>query len=259
MPGSDLADLLDIETASDARSLNQLAMAAVQSVPGCSAANVVMWQHRDPVLVASTHPDLPRLVQVQLDAGRGPELAALEQAAGPVSCQDTLSDDRWAEYAAAALVIGVRCSLTFAYLASSGAMSLTLFGARPGSIDPRNAQPAETLGALGGALLGAASVYNDARRTASQLKDGAQSRAVVDQAKGILMHALGCSADEALDRMRQTSQQKNVKAIDVAREIVAASAPAAKSPSARSPSAKAPSAKAPSAKARPAPRVKSGS
>jgi ANTAR domain len=244
MPGSDLAELLDIATASDARSLNQLAMAAVQSVPGCSAANVVMWQHREPVLIASTHPDLPRLIHVQLATERGPELAALAQAAVPIACADTLSEERWAEYASAALVIGVRCSLTFCYLANSGAMSLTLFGARPRSIDPRNAQPAETLGALGGALLGAVSVYNDARRTASQLKDAAQARAVVDQAKGILMHALGCSADEALERMRQTSQQKNVKAIDVAREIVAASA--------------APD-KAAAAKARSRSRVKSGS
>lgn len=228
MPGSELAELLDIATASDARSLNQLAIAAVQSVPGCSAANVVMWTHHEPVLIASTHPDLPRLVHAQLEAGIGPDLVALEQAGGPVACQDTLTEERWAEYAATALAIGVRCSLTFAYLAGSGAMSLTLFGARPRSIDPRNAEPTETLGALGGALLGAVSVYNDARRTASQLKDAAQARAVVDQAKGILMHALGCSADEALERMRQTSQQKNVKAIDVARDIVAASAASAR-------------------------------
>ncbi|HET9899013.1 MAG TPA: ANTAR domain-containing protein [Streptosporangiaceae bacterium] len=221
MPGSDFTELLDIATASDARSLHQLADAAAASVPGCSAANVVMWTRGEPALLASTHPDLPRLVQVQLDAGRGPSLDALAETTGPVACPDTLTDQRWPEYSAAALVIGVRCSLTFAYLANAGAMSLTLFGARPRSVNPKHAQPADTLGALGGALLGAVSVYNDARRTASQLKDAAEARAVVDQAKGILMHALGCSADEALDRMRQTSQQKNVKAIDVAREIVA--------------------------------------
>ena len=96
-----------------------------------------------------------------------------------------------------------------------------MFGARPQSIDPRQAQSTQTLGALGGAVLGAVSVYRDARRTASQLQDAADARAVVDQAKGILMHALGCSADEALRHLRETSQRKNVRAIDVAREIVA--------------------------------------
>lgn len=220
MPGSDLSELLDIGSASDARSLNQVAIAAVQSVAGCSASNVAMWADGEPVLIASTHPDLPRLVAVQHLSGRGPVMVALARATEPISCPDTLAEERWPEYAAAALLVGVRCSLTFAYLAPGGALSLTLFGARPRCIDPRRAQPAEMLGALGGAVLGAVSRYDDARRTASQLKDAATARAVVDQAKGILMHAFGCSAEEALRRMRQTSQERNIRAIDVAREIV---------------------------------------
>ena len=220
MTGSDLTDLLDIAAASDARSLNQLATAAAQSVAGCTAANVVMWHEREPVLVASSHPDLATLTHVQVECGRGPVIVALDRPAEPVSCADTLAEERWPEYAVAALLVGVRCSLSYASQAESRALSLSLFGARPRSIDPRRAQPAEMLGTLGGAILGAVSVYDDARRTAAQLKDAAASRAVVDQAKGILMHALGCTADEALEHMRQTSQQRNVRAIDVAKEIV---------------------------------------
>ena len=220
-PGSDLAGLFDLATASDARSLLRLAAAAEQSVIGCAAANVATWRTGEPQLVASTHPDLPGLIEVEVRAGRGPVLAALAQAAVPVSCPDTLIEARWPEYAQAALAAGVRCSLTFAHLSGADAVSLTLFGARPQSIDPRQAQSTQALGALGGAVLGAMSVYRDARRTASQLQDAADARAVVDQAKGILMHALGCSADEALRHLRETSQRKNVRAIDVAREIVA--------------------------------------
>jgi len=44
---------------------------------------------------------------------------------------------------------------------------------------------------------------------------------VVDQAKGILMHALRCDADEALRRLRQESQRRHVKVTEVAAEIVA--------------------------------------
>src|SRR5580658_3051727 len=220
MPASDLAELLDIGAASDARSLNQLAAAAAQSVAGCSAANVVMWQHGEPVLIASTHPDLPQLVEVQIESGRGPALEALAKAGEPVSCPDTLVSERWPEYAAAALKVGVRCSLSFAHEARGGAVTLTLFGARPRCIDPRRAQMAELLGALGGAVIGAVSQYDDARRTASQLRDAAQARAVVDQAKGILMHAFGCSADEALTRLKEASQRRNIKATELAREIV---------------------------------------
>ena len=61
-----------------------------------------------------------------------------------------------------------------------------------------------------------------AQRTASQLKDAVVARSVVDQAKGILMHALSCDADEALQRLRQESQRRHVKVTEVAGEVVAA-------------------------------------
>jgi hypothetical protein len=221
MPGSDLFELLDIGGASGTRSLSQLAFAAVQSVPGCSAANVVRWTDGEPALIASTHPDLPRLVEVQFQSGRGPALDALARIPEPVSCPDTLLSERWPEFAAAALRIGVRCSLSSAHSArGGGALTLTLAGARPRCIDPRQAQMAELLGALGGAVIDAVSRYDNVRRTATQLKDAAEGRAIVDQAKGILMHAFGCSAEDALERLREASQRRNVRAIDLAREVV---------------------------------------
>jgi hypothetical protein len=225
MPGSDLSALLDLGNGSDARSLNQLAVASARSVPGCAAATVMLWADREPALLASTHPDLPGLIEVELTAGRGPLLDALDRPGEPVTCPDTLTSDRWPEYAAQALRAGVRCSLSYAHgagdgVAAGGSVTLTLFGARPRCVDPRRAQMAELLGALGGALIGAVGQFDDAKRTASQLKDAAEARAVVDQAKGILMHAFGGSADEALDRLRQVSQRRNIKATELAREIV---------------------------------------
>jgi hypothetical protein len=35
-----------------------------------------------------------------------------------------------------------------------------------------------------------------------------------------LMHALGCSADEALERMREVSQRSSIRATEVARRII---------------------------------------
>ena len=60
---------------------------------------------------------------------------------------------------------------------------------------------ADTLAAFGGAMLTNATAYGQAQRTASQLKDAVVARSVVDQAKGILMHALGCDAEGALRRL----------------------------------------------------------
>ena len=64
------------------------------------------------------------------------------------------------------------------------------------------------------------STFDAAQRTARQLSEGADSRAVVDQAKGILMVGLSCSAEEALRRMREISQDSQIKVTEVARRIV---------------------------------------
>ena len=81
---------------------------------------------------------------------------------------------------------------------------------------------AELLAAFGSAMLTNVTAYTQAQRTASQLKDAVAARSVVDQAKGILMHALGCDADEALRRLRQESQRRHIKVTEVATEVVAA-------------------------------------
>ena len=103
MPGSDLAELLDLATASDARSLHQLATAAAAVGAGLLGGERGIWRTGEPQLVASTHPDLPGLVEVQLDAGRGPALAALAQAAGRSAARTRSTEERWPEYAQAAL------------------------------------------------------------------------------------------------------------------------------------------------------------
>jgi hypothetical protein len=118
----------------------------------------------------------------------------------------------------------VRSSLTLPYRGAPDSFTLSLFAARPGVMDPAQIPLAELLVAFGGAALAAVSDYDEAQRTAVQLRDAADSRSLVDQAKGILMHALGCSADEALDRMRQVSQRNNMRTTEVAATIIGARA-----------------------------------
>jgi hypothetical protein len=214
------ADLLKIANSSEPRALDRLVTLAALQVPACSGADAALWHGEEMVVVAASHPDLAELTDVQRVVGRGPALLAMT-GDGPVNCPDTLIEDRWPEYAAAALRSGVRCSVTLAHRADSMAVTLTLSGARPRAIDPNQLPLAELLVALGGAMLGNASEYGDSRRTALQLLDAAESRELVDQAKGMLMHAMGCSAEDALRRMRAISQQRNIKVTDVAARVIA--------------------------------------
>lgn len=211
--------LLSVGDASEPRSLSQLVDLAARQVPACSGAAAILWRDGEPAVVASSHPSLAELIDVQVRSGRGPMLDALGRGE-PSGCLDTLEETRWPEYASTALRQGVRCSISLAHRSGSEAVSLSLYSARPRMLGPDSVALAERLVNLGGSVVGFASEYGEARRAARQLRDGAESRAVVDQAKGVLMHALGCTADEALQRMRQVSQARNMKVTEVATQVL---------------------------------------
>jgi hypothetical protein len=222
MPGPDLADrtaaLLELAATTEERSLSQLTFLAASQVTGCAAACVTLWRDGELASQAASHPDPSRLLSVQLEAGRGPVIAVLTNR-NPVSCPDTLTETRWPEYAAASVRVGIRSSVDLSYHGPV-VITLSLFGVRPRAIDTDQLQLAELLVAYGSGLVGAVSEYGDSRRTAVQLRDAASSRAVVDQAKGVLMHALGCTPDEALAKMREVSQRSNLRATEVAQRVL---------------------------------------
>lgn len=65
-----------------------------------------------------------------------------------------------------------------------------------------------------------ARALSQAQRLAKQLQAALLSRAVIDQAIGILMSRIGCSADKAFDKLRMLSQSENWKLTAVAGQIV---------------------------------------
>jgi ANTAR domain len=219
--GHEAAELLSLTSGGEARSLNRLAELTAWQVPACAGAHAAVWREGEVVTDAATHPDLAELAELQLKAGRGPIVAASD-AGIAVSCPDTLEESRWPEYAEAALSRGIRCSVHLVRELPDGTLVLSLFGMRPGVLDVESNPVADVLAAFGGAMLANATAYHQARRTASQLQDAVAARSVVDQAKGVLMHALGCDADEALRRLRRESQRRHVKVTEVAVQVVAA-------------------------------------
>jgi ANTAR domain len=219
--GHDAAELLSLTNGGEARSLNKLAELAAWQVPSCSGAHAAVWRDGEVVTAAATHPDLAELADMQLSTGSGPLVEAADGGTA-LSCTDTLEEARWPEFAEAALRRGVRCSVHLVRELPRGALVLSLFGVRPGVLHADSNPMADLLAAFGGAMLTNATAYHQAQRTASQLKDAVVARSIVDQAKGILMHALDCDADEALQRLRQESQRRHVKVTEVATEVVAA-------------------------------------
>jgi hypothetical protein len=220
--GHEAADLVSL-TNGEAKSLNKLAEMAVRQVPGCAAADATIWRDGELAEMASTHPDAAALADLAITTGLGPLITAVREGR-QVDCPDTLTETRWPGWAEEALRRGVRCSVHMVGRFLPATLVLSLFGVRPGALVADSVPMAEMLTRFGGTVFANTLAYGDAMRTATQLKDSVAARAVTDQAKGILMHALGCDAEEALRHLRRESQRRHIKVTEVAAQIVATSA-----------------------------------
>ena len=234
-------ELLSMSGGSASRSLNQLVGLVSRQVPGCSGATAAVWRDAEPVVRAASHPDLAELFELQLTSGSAPWLEALASldspastgtastgtastgtaSTGTVSCPDTLDEGRWPGFAAAALARGVRCCVTLAQRSGDRALTLTMFGARPRSLDPDQLPLAELLVAFGGAVMGNAAAYDGVQRTVLRLRDSVESGSLLDQARGVLMNASGCTADEAWQQMRARSAAQHITMTEVAHQVIA--------------------------------------
>jgi hypothetical protein len=123
--------------------LGQLIRLAAIQVTGCSGASATLWQDGEPVVFAASHPDLAELATIERSSGGGPVTEA--RATGkPVCTPDTLDDNRWPAYSAAALARGVRSSITLVHQSGPVMVTLSLFGAQPGR--PGRAGPPGAIG-----------------------------------------------------------------------------------------------------------------
>jgi hypothetical protein len=204
----------------EAKSLSKLAEMAVRQVPGCAAAHATIWRDGELAAAAASHPDPAALVDWQLRSGDGPLITAARTGM-PVSCADTLTDERWPGWSQEALCRGMRSSVHLVRQVTPMTLVLGLFGVRPGSLDADGVPMAEMLARFGSTVFANSLAYGAAQRTATQLKDSVAARAVTDQAKGILMHALKCDADEALRYLRRESQRRHLKVTEVAARVIA--------------------------------------
>ena len=65
-----------------------------------------------------------------------------------------------------------------------------------------------------------AHLYETTAALAEQMKEAMANRAVIEQAKGIVMRDRGCTADEAFDALALLSQQSHTKLREVAQQLV---------------------------------------
>jgi GAF domain-containing protein len=98
--------------------------------------------------------------------------------------------------------------------------ALNVYGVDAESFDADAIDLASTFAAYAGVALANMHLYEAQGRVAEQLQTAMASRAVIEQAKGILMGARRCSPEEAFDILVRLSQDSNRKLREVAQALV---------------------------------------
>jgi GAF domain-containing protein len=136
---------------------------------------------------------------------------------------DTRADSRWRDYAERAQKHGNFSSLSIPLAIDaeeriSGA--LNLYAREPDAFDDDSRSAARAFGPYAAVAASNLYTYQSARDMADNLQAALTSRAVIDQAKGILMERHKVTPDQAFQLLAQVSMNANRKVRDVADDLV---------------------------------------
>jgi GAF domain-containing protein len=200
--------------------LSRVATAAQQALPGVVDVSITLVRHDAPFTAACTGDLALALDERQYEHHRGPCLQAAAEHR-TISVPDTASDTRWAGWAprAAAAGAGSVLSVGLPMLDDvSGAMNI--YGRRPAAFDDQAVTLAQSFAGYAAVALANAYAYHNTAGLARQMRQAMDSRALIEQAKGIIMAEQRCSPDDAFALLTRISQNSNRKVRDVAKALV---------------------------------------
>jgi GAF domain-containing protein len=193
---------------------------AKQTIPGAAEVSVSLVQGGRARTAAFTGELALHLDERQYERGYGPCLAAAA-GAETVLIPDMASEDRWPEYTPEAQRHGAQSSVSVGLPvqdAVSGA--LNVYGTEPKAFDHDAVELARTFAGYAAVALANAHLYSSTAALAQQMQEAMDSRATIEQAKGILVAQRGCTPEAAFDILVRGSQAANRKLRDIAADIV---------------------------------------
>ena len=203
--------------------LQRIAEITQQAVPAADFVGMSMLggDGRPTTPVYTSH-DSPEIDAAQYQEGRGPCLDAWRH--NTVLRVPRVQDvaDVYPAFATACREHGVRSTLSLPMRAGDVAVgAVNLYARVEDGFGEDDESVGTDLAAAGAAVLVNVSAYWTAFDLTAQLHEAMASRAVIEQAKGMLMaQNRGLTPDEAFVLLRSVSQRENLKLRDVARRIV---------------------------------------
>lgn len=202
-----------------AETLLRVAELSQQAVPGADFAGITMLVEGRPSTGVFTDETSPELDATQYETGVGPCLDAFRNQT-IYRIDSTEKDTTWRAFSEAAAARGVKSTLSLPLVANhEGVGALNLYSRVEGAFSAEDEHVGMQFANQAGIVLANAQAYWDAHQLSQDLNEAMKSRAVIEQAKGILM-AQGRTADEAFQILVRASQRENVKLREVAADLV---------------------------------------
>jgi transcriptional regulator with GAF, ATPase, and Fis domain len=208
--------------------LQRVSEITADAMPSAEMAGISLLDHAGkPTTAIFTSESAPEIDAAQYDAGRGPCLDAwrTRQLVRLDDMDDAMGD--YPEFAKAANAHGIMSTLSLPLVVGERALgALNLYAGVKHGFSIEDETIGTDLSAAAAIVLANASDYRAAAQLGEQLTEAMRSRAVIEQAKGMLMaQSPNLDADAAFDLLRRASQRENMKLRDIAQRIVDRRAP----------------------------------
>lgn len=217
---SDLADVLSAEEKLDLvlqRSVDQVA----GGIPGADMVSVSVLRGDSGETVAASSERVWNIDQDQYVAGDGPCLEAA-RTRREVRTGVAEAERRWPHFSRSARTAGVESYLSCPLLIDEDFVgTMNLYSEQPHGFADFDVALLRLYLTAASAAIANARRYNRARELATQLSQAMDTRAVIDQAIGVMMARTGMTAERAFAELSQRSQNTNVKLREIAAQLVA--------------------------------------
>jgi GAF domain-containing protein len=207
---------IDFRETDLATALTKVADLARRSVPGADDVSVTLVGPGGAHTAAFTGQRALTVDEWQYQQGHGPCLAAAA-ANLTVTVPDLAGDSRWPDWADRAIDAGVHSSLSIGLpLRESVSGALNVYARDPHAFDDDAVILAETFAGYAAIAMANAHPHDDPATPAGRTRSVLDDRAVLEQAKGIIMAERRCTADEAFTILAKLAEYSDRQIHDVA-------------------------------------------
>ncbi len=200
--------------------LDKIAQLAKRAIPGADEVSVTLLHGNQPQTAAFTGELARALDEKQYEYGYGPCLAAADTNAS-LLVPDTRSEQRWTGWARSAAQAGAHSSLSVGLPVHEHVTgALNIYATTPHAFDDGAIEIAEKFAGFAAVGLANVHLYASQASLAGHMQKAMASRAVIEQAKGIIMADRRCTAEQAFAILTKLSQDSNRKVRDVAAALI---------------------------------------